>query len=270
MADMTYSGWETPIFIKVNAACVEYEDVIDAGGNPIQCNGLRMISVAFTAPNTSFAAFITAYPTAVAVVLSMDTGELRYYDGTQAGVATVYIDILADSTGFVSNWEAVQSRAVTSIPEIGSPLPADIKQGVVKYNGRIEKFWSTRYKTTYVAEAGVVPEHPTAVNTSSVAPNLVGFTGWEAIMDAVSATQSRRDGYTPWFMIVAYCRDHSEAATNRGLPIVFPCCRFGGDLSVKSSTDGQCIENLTFEALRAIKAPRDFHQTYTFDLNEQA
>jgi hypothetical protein len=263
MANQSYAGWESPIFIKKNLTCVQYADVVEASGYTLNCNGIVFVSAAHTtAAYKSFTAFIAAYPNATAIIVNMDTGEIRYYLGNPN---TTYLDPEFDSIALCSHWEATIDRAVESIPEIGSPVPADIKQKTAKFNGKIDKMWSTRHRTAYSG----TPEQPAAVAVGSKLKNPIGFTGWEAILDYLDPAQQGKDGYTPWFTVIAYVRDGSEAAWVRGLPVVFPCVKFGGGMTVKSDADGLCLQNISFEALRAIKAPRDVYQPYTYDLHVQ-
>ena len=265
MVNFNTSDTETFVVIKRNTQCMTYGFTRDSEDNIVQNNGVIIISTDYEEPYDSFAHLIDpahgGVAAMVAYVVNLDTGEVRYYDGTQT-LVTDFIDPKYDSVGFIKAGDFSINRTVESIPEIGSTEPVDLKQTNVTYDINIEKMYSGRWKTAY-ATAALSYEKPAAVTTSTKIVNPIGFTGIQAMLDQFNSTDAGESGHTPYFMIIFYGRDASDSTNRRAMTDIFVCCRMGDTVQPKIAVGGTYVENMKFKASRHIHAPRDVYQPYT-------
>ena len=266
MVEISQAGFECPVIIKVNKECITYTDVRDDGkatGNIVVEQGIISVSAAFAAPYNSFATLVAWDPTLVAWVVNKDTGEVRFYNNPAGGAASIFWDPLYDSVGLISHFDSGMATPAKVFHELANRDPADIKQGVMTYKINLDKMYSGRWRTDYIPEAGIVPEHPTAVAVTDRIKNPIGMTGVEALIDRLSGAAKGEEGYTDWFLIILYARDNSDSVAGiRANTLIYPCCKCTS-IDVKVDADGVYAENIKFEAMSVIHAPRDFTQSYT-------
>ena len=244
--DLTFSGTQVPLIVKHNLDCPTYVDILDASDNIVVHNGIIMVDTAFATDFKSFTALVNKYPALDGMVLNMNTGELRLY------TAGEYIDPLFDSVAVSQSCDYNISTTLNPVHGVGNRLPQDLKQSTVKYEGNIEKSYSAVNKVA---------------SPDGVTPNPIGFVGIEGIIDYLSSTQNKREGYTPYFMIIFYARDHSTNGTITGNTTIFPCAKFE-NVNPKNTADGIFNETIKFQSLDMIHAPRDTYQEVKYDLDE--
>jgi hypothetical protein len=258
MVEQSQAGFEVPIFIKKNLNCVTHQDTYDDiyQTNIVLHNGIVQVGYGFAAPYTSFATFCAANNNIQAVVANVNTGEVRYYDGTQGTDPLKYIDPIHDSVGLVDDVSIEITRPVTVIHEVGSPVPADLKETVATYKVTLNKMYSNRWRTVYTNY------HPADVTKTDTIVNPIGLTGIEGVINVFSPTSQHRDGYSPWFLVIIYARDNSDATAGKyAHPIILPCCKFES-VNPKAVKDGIYTEQIKITALDMIHLPADHYQTY--------
>lgn len=264
MVEISQAGFECPIIIKRNADCVTYSLTRDTDNNVVVDNGIIIISAAYVAPYTSFAALIAAYNDLEGIVVLADTDEVRIYDGTENVDETVFIDPLFDSTALVTHHDTDISRPVKVIHEVGNAQPADLKQTVCTYKVNIDKLYSGRWKTAYAGD----PEQPTAVTPTDTVPNPIGQTLLEGILSPNSGSRGEQ-GYTNDYLVIIYSRDNSDATAGiRAQTIIFPCAKVES-ANIKTDADGIVAENVKISGLRYLHFPLDVYQNYDLDLGDQ-
>jgi len=212
MAEVTYAGYHCYLIIERQAAAqcpLETDILYEAGGGIVRKNGIMYVSSSFAAPYTSFTLLVAADPDAAMWVFNLESGEGRYYDGTQAGVVTVYWTPMQRAIGRVHNFRPTITRPVSEMPEIGAMYPAALKSNRYSGNFTLDKTWIDKRK--FAAPARTNPAYL-----------QYGFRGEEL----VSVNEWSKTLKQDYYMVLLYGHDLTSDATSVARSWLYPCSKF--------------------------------------------
>ena len=171
-------------------------------------HNLLVVDSTLNAPYTSFATLIVADPNLEGFVVNRDTGQLVYFDGTQAD-ATDFIDGQIFGIGMMKSGKIVYSRVSKQINEIGTMHAGALKAGIEEITFSLEKVYIDKQS----AEPGSFAHETRGVDLLS----MLGI----ALVD----TDGDKQVTVPqnYYFIAIYIVDSGGDETVKGKLIVMPC-----------------------------------------------
>ena len=148
------AGWQTYIIIERNiysesayfsSGCPGRIPSLDLNGQIIALNGVIYVSTVYGVfhPHESYANLIGTYPNLVGYVLNLDTGEVRFYDGTQVLVSDFWTG-QQRAISKCQKFSLTNKRTLDVGKEMGQMYPFDLKALVHEYDLSIDKAFSRK------------------------------------------------------------------------------------------------------------------------------
>lgn len=256
MADTSYGGWQAYLIIERQAGsqCPIGSTIEDAGtGDPTLMNGIVYVSTAYAAPYASFNDFLNGAggdPGATAWVFDVDTGEGRYYDGTQAGDVTHFWPAEKRAVGMIYNTKPVIEATVQEIKQIGANRAGALKNLGFSNTLDFEKAWIDMPKLLNV-------------DYDEYTNNLAAFRG-EALVVLGEWVKTIRHEY---HLVIIYAKEHNNDTGRIASSWIAPCAKFE---KVALDIDRLSLINasLSGKATYIRPLPEDDNiATYTYDFS---
>jgi|26BtaG_2_1085354.scaffolds.fasta_scaffold02272_10 hypothetical protein len=228
MAEDSYAGWNTYVVIRRQAFSTEQGNpfatgcpirapTYDAAGLPVSLNGIIWVGSAYAAIHASFAALIAAYNDMEGIVFDIDTGEGRYYDGTQAGDAAEFASMEQIAMGKIPNARALLGREVEMNDELGQMITSHLKAQLYRPELRSTKIYCDKKKLALMDDTSLVLNQDNFLGTGPVESGLMKGT----IMNNLIRPSTQE-----YYLVILYTRDYSVDADNVARSWICPCAKF--------------------------------------------
>ena len=222
MADDVYSAWQTYVIIErqekagvqqeyFSTGCPCRVPKVGAGGEILSLNGLVFISTALPAPHNTYANFIANYANFVGWLVNTETGEMRYYDGTQADESE-YWTAEQRAIGKTNRMNPKNARPVTYNKEMGQMFPASLSAHEHENSIRIEKLFCDKRKMSPSDRVSPVIEQ-------------LGFLG-TGLVEKDSMLKLIQPDNQDYYMCIFYSLDYSGDADVFARVWISPCTFF--------------------------------------------
>lgn len=249
--DDTFAGWQTYLIIMKhlgdgqNMVCPWNKVSFDTSDNLVQMNAIWYVNSGFDAPYTSFDLLAAAAPfdDLAIMVFDQNTGEGRYYDGTQAGDPDVFWPLEKCGIGKVQKPEPNLERPVEFIKAIGETWPVDAKEMQYEATLSFDKVW--------------IPKRKFTPDIDQPAVNQYGFEGSGLLLpgnldDLIAKNPKRLE----WFLAVLYTLDATNDTTFHAQTIIYPCIKFES-LRITGDATSAIMCSIAGKPLNMIKLPTD-------------
>ena len=218
-----YMGWNTHVIIKrqlhnpsqsdYSSGCPERNPTLDANGVINSLNGICFVSLAYgVGPNQSFAAFIAAAANFQGLIADLDTGEIRWYDGTEAGDEDIYFTPEQLAMGKIKRATPTLSRETEINDELGEMYAASIGANIYDPTLRLDKLYCDKKKLA-------------AVDKDSPVLHQNGFLG-AAVLERDQLLYLVQPDIQDYYLVILYTRDLGGDATVVARSWICPCMKF--------------------------------------------
>jgi len=185
-------------------------------------NGVVYVGGVHPAPYDSFANFIIAFPNSVTWIFDEDTGEGRYYDGTQAGDDALFWPPEKRAIGKCQAFKPSVVRPLEFQNAVGDMRAVDVIEGTYETNVSMDKTMIDKRRLDIPIE-------------SSGMDSLFGFMGAGPLERELYEVGVRNHNY----LVIQYIKDLSSDIDNVARAQIFPCTKFGE--IQPQSTEGRII-----------------------------
>lgn len=217
------------INLQKDGQCPLPTDLLESGSDVVRLNGIIYVKSTLAAPYTSFTTLIAADPNLKSFVVNKNTGECRYYDGTQTGVND-YWKLEQRALGHVRDFSTTIDRPVRDVPEIGSNWPVALRSHKHSISFKISKAFIDKKKL------GVLTQGTNVYNQD-------GFLGNGLILsdDVVRSLHSK------YVLLVLYMVASDSDASVVAKTLIMPCAKIeqftiegDHDKIITASLSGKC------------------------------
>jgi len=247
MAEPSYGGFQTYFIVMRQPAnaCPYNTFTYSSTGQLVQANNIWRISTTMAdAVYQTFAAFITANPALECIVFNADTGEGRYYDGTQAGVEAAYWDLRKVACGKVQDYTINAERPTVKDYNIGEMWAQDAKEMQYNINFSCNKTWIPYRKVT---PARALPNY-----------NQYGFLG-PGILEIANYNADNLD----YYLVIFYTYDLTSDATHVATAEIIPCAKFE-KFSIAAKHDDIIRIEISGHGLVMATLPYDYSNVFSY------
>lgn len=247
MAEPTYGGWQTYCIVvrQPAGACPYNTFTYTTTGQLVQANWIWRVSTLMAdAAYKSFTAFIGANPAIECIVFDADTGEGRYYDGTQAGDDDIYWDLRQFACGKIQDYNAGNERTIVKDYDIGEMWAQDAKE--------------MQYNVTFSTNKLWIPYRKVTPARTSPLFNQYGFLG-TGVLEIANYNADNTD----YYIVIFYTKDHTSDATKVATSEIIPCAKFEKFNIVGKSDDLIRIE-LSGHGLLMLTIPSDYENVFNY------
>jgi len=255
-----YAGWNTYICIERQgvvaqddyfwSGCPARVPTQDALGNVIALNGIIFVESTLAVPHSSFVALIAAYPTLTAWVQNVDTGELRYYDGTQVD-DTEFWTPMQRAIGKCKDFKITNKRTLERDKELGQISPASIKAHQYDVDITINKVFIDKRK-----------KDPAAPDRTSPVWNQFGF-GGPGVVERDTRLKLVQPDKQDYYMVILYTYDASSDVLNVARVTTSPCAMFES-YEVTDETEKILMVRLVAQTTYTYNMPSDYGNIVTY------
>ena len=230
-----------------HCGCPDRVPSIDHNGDVIALNGMIFVSTTFGAfhPHYSFANLITMYPNLVAYVVNMDTGEMRYYDGTEAGDSDVKWGAEQRAIGKIKKDSVVNKRNLEVNKELGAMFASDIKALTHDIELNLDKVYCRKRH-----------KYPLEPDIDSPTPNQFGFLG-DGVLERDTLLKLVVPDVQDYYMVILYTLDKSGDVNHVADTKILPCVKFES-ASTDFENDKVSMINLQGKATYVYTLPFDY------------
>ena len=274
MAEDTYAGYhcyliiekqgtnsDTPALPQCPLPLDLIYDATPVTPNIVRQNGIMYISSTYTSPfDTSGATpfsnildgALTGDPALKGWVFNIDTGEGRYYDGTEAGDESIYWRPEQRAIGRIYNFKPKTDRPVNEMPEIGAMYPAALKSGRYSNSFSFDKTWIDKQKLSHGTIAAPIDTRTIPVW------NQYGSRGDGLVMVNEFVTTLKQN----YYLTIVYAVDNTNDANNIARVWLFPCSKYE-NIELDVNTDAPINASISGKATYCRAIPEDVVTTYT-------
>jgi len=218
------AGWQTYIVIERNiysesayfsSGCNHRVPTLDVDGNIVALNGVIFISTSYGVfhPHYSYANLIALYPNFVGYALNLDTGELRFYDGTQV-LVTDFWTAQQRAIAKCQKFDLTNKRTLDVGKELGQMMPFDLKALGHEYDLTIDKAYSRKRN-----------KYPVAPSRLSPVLEQFGFLG-PGVVERDTLLKLVQPDLQDYYLVFLYTWDASGDANHIADTVVLPCVKF--------------------------------------------
>ena len=229
----------------------------ERGSDVVGENGIAYISEDFYEPYDNFTNWcfynsgMAPGGGAVSIVANIDTGEVRYYDGSQGiGVnsdSSIYFSIPQLSLCKVIDFSLSKSMRVTEIDELGQIYPDSIDEYM--YNAveiNLDKVYVDKVKL-----------ESTVTDINSPLLNQFGFSGM-TLLELDEFVQTLKQNY---YVAILYIPDMNPSANHVATSHIIPCAKFS-NVSIDVANNNIISASISGKATYMRTLPRRLTSTY--------
>jgi len=225
---------------------LQYNSVYDGGGDLAISNGIVYVHSGNTTQRyESFFEFIDFYNDYLGWVFDRETGEGRYYDGSENGNEDACWTPMQMAIGRVLDYKPMISRSVTEIPQIGGQKAAALKANRISNNLVLSKVWID------VPSVPIVQKAPDRSRTIPLY-HQYNFRG-EGVVNVNEFVKTLKQDY---HLVILYAMDLSSDSDVVAKTWIAPCTMFE-EVSISASAGAPVNARMTGVATYVVDLPTD-------------